>query len=253
MLQPRLIPCLLLKDDGLVKTIHFKKPVYVGDPINTVKIFNNKDVDEVVIFDISATSKGRSPNFELIREISSECFIPLMYGGGVRSISDMDKLYNAGIEKVSINTEAVMNPSLIQDAANRFGNQSVVVSIDVKTNIWGKDEVMIRGGAKRTKLSPVEYAREAERCGCGEIVLNSINREGTGTGYDIELIKAVSQSVNIPVVAVGGAGKLEDFKAAVKDGGASAAAAGSFFVFQGKHRAVLISYPSRDELSDLFS
>ena len=251
MLKTRVIPCLLLKNQGLVKTVKFKDPKYVGDPINAVKIFNEKEVDELLFLDITATVENRKPNFPIISDIASECFMPFGYGGGVKDLNDMKELFNLGVEKVIINSYAVENPEFIKKAADLFGSQSVVVSIDVKNTLLGKYEVFTYSGKKNTKLEPVNFAREMQEMGAGEIFLNSIDRDGTMQGYDIELIKLVSQSVTVPVVACGGAGKIEDFAEAVKKGGASAVAAGSMFVFHGKHRAVLINYPSVQVLESI--
>jgi cyclase len=253
MLRTRVIPCLLLQNLGLVKTVRFKDPKYLGDPINVVKIFNDKEVDELVFLDITATVEKKRPPFELLGKITSECFMPLCYGGGVRSLDDMKTLFTLGLEKVAVNTYAVESPAFIEAAADLFGNQSVIVSIDVKKNLSGRYEVFTHGGRKGTGLDPVRFAVEMEQHGVGELLLNSIDRDGTMQGYDLELIRRVSGAVSIPVVACGGAGKVQDLADAVKKGGASAAAAGSLFVFQGPHRAVLISYPSPQELQGVFS
>jgi cyclase len=248
MLRTRVIPCLLLKNKGLVKTIKFKHAKYVGDPINAVKIFNEKEVDELIFLDTTASVEKRRPPFKLISQIASECFMPFCYGGGVRSIEDIAELFTLGVEKVAINSEAIKNPALISRAAELFGSQSIVVSIDVKKNFWGKDRVFAYGGSHSTSLHPASFAIEMEKRGAGELFLTSINRDGTMQGYDIALIKQVSDAVNIPVIACGGAGKLDDFADAINKGGASAVSAGSFFVFQGQHRAVLITYPDVKEL-----
>ena len=248
MLNNRVIPCLLLLGQGLVKTRRFRAPAYLGDPINVVRIFNDKEVDELIILDIAARAQGRGPSFDYLREVVSECFMPVCYGGGIRNIDDMAKLFNLGIEKVSINTSAVTNPSLIREAAAAFGTQSVLVSLDVRRCLWSGYRVCSHNGRRRTALAPEAFAADVERLGAGELLLNSIDRDGTMRGYDIDLVKRVSSAVKIPVVACGGAGSLEDLGAVVRLGGASAAAAGSLFVFQGPHRAVLISYPSRVEI-----
>lgn len=253
MLKVRIIPCLLLKDLGLVKTVNFKNYKYVGDPINTLKIFNEKEVDELIFMDITATAEKRKPNFRLINDIASECFMPFGYGGGIRDLNDIKELFNLGVEKVIINTYAVENPSFVKSAAEHFGSQSIVVSIDAKKNLFGKYQVYAYGGKKITKLDPATFAVQMEEMGAGEIILTSIDRDGTMMGYDIGLVKDVSESVGIPVVASGGAGKVEDFGDAVKLGGASAVAAGSYFVFHGKHRAVLISYPDMNQLERIFA
>lgn len=252
MLQTRVIPCLLLKNNGLVKTVKFKDPKYVGDPINAVKIFNEKEVDELIFLDITATIENRKPNFEVISDIASECFMPFGYGGGIRNLDDIKKLFNLGVEKVIINSYAFENPMFIKEASSIFGSQSIVVSMDVKKGLFGKYEVFTNNGKKNTKLDPVKFAKQMEDMGAGELFLNSIDKDGTMQGYNIELIKKVSDSVNIPVIACGGASKNEDFGEAVKKGGASGVAAGSMFVFYGKHKAVLISYPPVHELENHF-
>jgi cyclase len=252
MLKTRVIPCLLLKNQGLVKTVKFKDPKYVGDPINAVKIFNEKEVDELVFLDIAATISDRKPNFKLIAEIASECFMPFGYGGGIRNLRDIRELFNLGVEKVIINSYGAEYPQFIKQASDLYGGQSIVVSIDVKRNPGGKYEVYTRSGTKNTKLDPVQCAVQMQKMGSGELLLNSIDRDGTMAGYDIELLRMVSEVVTIPVVACGGAGKLQDFYEAVNKGGAAAVAAGSLFVLHGKYRAVLISYPSGTELDSIF-
>ncbi|CAB1063927.1 Imidazole glycerol phosphate synthase cyclase subunit [Olavius sp. associated proteobacterium Delta 1] len=250
MLKTRVIPCLLLKNDGLVKTVKFKAPTYLGDPINIVKIFNEKEVDELVFLDITATLENRKPPFKKLSEIASECFMPVGYGGGIRSLDDIREILALGIEKVIINSYASENPNFIENASKLFGSQSIVVSIDVKKDYFGKYKVVTHSCIKRTKADPVKYAIDMQDMGAGEILLNSVDRDGMMKGYDIELIRTVSKAVTVPVIACGGAGKIDDFKEAVRNGGASAVAAGSFFVFQGRHRAVLISYPSYEELTE---
>jgi cyclase len=252
MVQTRVIPCLLLQNLGLVKTVRFKAPKYLGDPINVVRIFNDKEVDELVFLDITATREKKRPPFALIEKIAGQCFMPLCYGGGVRNLDDMATLFGVGVEKVAVNTHAVEEPAFVRAAADRFGSQSVIVSIDVKRSWLGRVEVVTQGGRHKTGLDPVRFAAEMEQQGAGEILLNSVDRDGTMTGYDLELIKKVTAAVSIPVVACGGAGQLEHLGAAVHQGGASAAAAGSLFVFQMPHRAVLISYPKAEQLRALF-
>jgi cyclase len=250
-MRQRVIPCLLLLRGGLVKTVKYKKPTYLGDPINTVRIFNDKEVDELVFLDITATNEQRKPPFDIISQIATECFMPLGYGGGIRDIEDVRRILNLGVEKVIINTYAVERPDFVSEAANLAGSSSVVISIDVKKDIWGHYKVFINSGRKNTGLDPVKFAVEMQHAGAGEIILNSIDRDGVMQGYDLELIEKVSAVVNIPVVACGGAGNIQDLVKAVKVG-AAAAAAGSMFVFQGQHRAVLISYPSRREITEAF-
>ncbi|HWR53203.1 MAG TPA: AglZ/HisF2 family acetamidino modification protein [Bryobacteraceae bacterium] len=252
MLRTRVIPCLLLRDGGLVKTVRFKDATYVGDPINAVRIFNEKEVDELAFLDIGATPSGAGPNFELLADIASEAFIPFGYGGGITTIEQVRRLFSLGVEKVILNTAAARTPALVEEAAAAAGSSSVVVSVDVRRNWRGKPTVMINGGRDGIDREPIEYAREMERRGAGEILLNSIDRDGTQAGYDLDLIHAVADAVSVPVVAAGGAGNLTHFREAV-DAGASAVAAGSLFVFHGKHRAVLITYPLYEQLERLFS
>ncbi len=252
MLENRVIPCLLLKDKGLVKTIQFKNHKYVGDPINTVRIYNEKEVDELIFLDIKASMRDMAPSIELIAEISAESFMPLAYGGGIRTVNDIEKVFLAGAEKVSINTSAVKNPELIKKAAALFGNQSIIVSIDAKKKKSKGYEVYIKGGTEGTGLEPAEFARHMEDAGAGEILINSIDRDGMMNGYDIDLIASITKSVTVPVIACGGAGTLQHFKEAIDIGKASAVAAGSFFVFYGSRRAVLITYPNSEELQRIF-
>ncbi len=249
----RTIPVLLLKEFGLVKTTKFKKPKYLGDPINIIKIFNDKEVDELILLDINATKKNTPPQYELIAEIASECFMPLCYGGGIRNLDTIKTILSLGVEKIAINSYAIENPQFIGIASEYVGSQTIVVSIDVKKNLLGKYEVYTKNGTQSAKLDPVTFAIQVEELGAGEIFLNSIDRDGTMKGYDVNLISKISRSVSIPVIACGGAGKLNDFSEAVKTGGASAVAAGSFFVFHGPHRAVLINVPSNKELTDIYS
>jgi cyclase len=252
MVITRVIPCLLLRRAALVKTVRFKKPSYVGDPLNTVRIFNEKEVDEIVFLDITATVESRPPPLDLIAEISRECFMPFGYGGGIRTVEDVRRVLATGAEKAVINTAAWKNPALITEAAQRFGNQSIVVSMDVKRGIFGKPHVVVAAARENTGADPVAYARRMEQLGAGEILLTSVDREGTFTGYDLELVRQVTRAVGIPVVANGGAGVLDHLRQVVHKGGASAAAAGSLFVFQGAQRAVLINYPERKALDRLF-
>lgn len=252
MLNTRVIPCLLLRDGGLVKTVGFESPRYVGDPINAVRIFNDKEVDELVFLDIGATPSGSGPNFELLADIASEAFMPFAYGGGVASLDQAKRLFALGVEKVVINTAAARTPRLISEVAEVAGSSSVMASIDARRNWRGQYSVYVNGGREECHTDPVSRAQEMERLGAGEILLNSINQDGTQSGYDIQLISRVSGGVSIPVVAVGGAGNLSHFREAV-DHGASAVGAGSLFVFHGKHKAVLITYPERKDLEELFA
>ena len=252
MVFHRVIPCLLLNGGALVKTVQFKKPVYIGDPINTVRIFNEAEVDELVFLDIRATKEGRPPSIDLVKEISRECFMPFAYGGGLSSFDDLRSILANGAEKVILNTAVWNQPDLVSRAADHFGSQSIVASMDVKTSRRGKRQVVVANGRKKTGIDPVAYAVKAAELGAGEILLTSVDREGTYEGYDHDLICEVTAAVDIPVVAHGGARSLDDFRSAVVDGGASAVAAGSMFVFQGAHRAVLINYPDREVIDQLF-
>lgn len=250
MRRVRVIPVLLIQNGGLVKSIKFKNHVYVGDPINAVKIFNEKEVDEIVILDISASKEKRAPNISQISEIAGEAFMPLSYGGGITTLEEVKDILYQGVEKVILNTSALERLDLITQIANQFGSQSAVVSIDVKKDWLGKYKVYRNNGKKKTTLSPIHFAKQVEAAGAGEIILTSIDKDGTYLGFDIDLIREVADAVNIPIVACGGAAELSDFKEAICQGGASAVAAGSFFVFQRPHRAVLISYPSQQDLKD---
>ncbi|MEM4255187.1 MAG: AglZ/HisF2 family acetamidino modification protein [Candidatus Norongarragalinales archaeon] len=247
MLNVRVMPCLLLQNSRLVKTINFKNPNYVGDPVNAIKIYNEKEVDELIVLDITATLENRKPPFSEIAEITSECFMPLTYGGGVNSIEDIRKLMGMGVEKVAINSYAFENPSFVTQASEVFGSQAVIASIDAKKTPSGKYEVFTHSGSKSTGLDPVAWAKKMEKLGAGEVLLTSIDKEGTMEGYDLELIRKVSRAVSIPLIACGGAGKIEHFKEAV-DAGASAVAAGSMAVYMSNNRAVLINFPTPREL-----
>jgi imidazole glycerol-phosphate synthase subunit HisF len=248
VLKTRVMPCLLLRGAGLVKTVKFKNPAYVGDPINTVRIYNEKEVDELIFLDITATPEGRHPQFKLVAEIATECFMPFAYGGGVRSLDDARTLFSLGAEKVAVNTYAAENPDLVGQVAEVFGSQSIIVSIDVRKGFLGRYQVWTNGGRRAIGVDPVTYATRMEAAGAGELLLTSIDRDGTFEGYDVDLIRRVASAVSIPVIACGGAGTVEDFGRAVRDGGASAVAAGSMVVYQGRNRGVLINFPSRDEL-----
>lgn len=249
MWRPRIIPCLLLNGTGLVKTVRFKNPRYIGDPINAVRIFNQKKADELLFLDITATREKRTPPMDLIKKLSDECFMPFAVGGGISSIEQIEMILKAGTEKVSLNTHAMERPELVKEAAEIFGGQSIVCSMDVMRDWTGKYAVYTHSGKKKKTRSPVEVARQMEKMGAGEILLNSMERDGAMGGYDIELIRKVSDSIGIPLIASGGAGTLEHLNEAVVKGGASAVAAGSMFVYHGRLRAVLINYPGNDELS----
>ena len=254
MRRIRVIPVLLIHKGGLYKTVKFSKPQYVGDPINAVRIFNEKEVDEIIILDIDATAKNKAPNIRMIEEIASEAFMPLAYGGGIRKVSEIKEILQRGAEKVVINYGSLEHPELIENAAAVFGSQSIVVSIDIKKNLFGRYKTTSINGTRTYNTHPTNHARNVEKLGAGEIMLTIINREGTFLGYDLDAIKMISDAVNIPVIANGGAKEISDFKKAIEDGHASAVAAGSMFVFKGPRRAVLVNYPSQQSLlADIYS
>jgi cyclase len=252
MLRTRVIPVLLLKGKGLVKTVKFDKPRYIGDPINTVRIFNEKETDELVFLDIEAGKKGQKPDFELIRNIASECFMPLGYGGGISNLEDISRLFSIGVEKVVINTAALMDLELVAKASGVYGSQSIVVGVDVKKNLWGNYQVYSHSNQNHRRNDLLSYLQEAQAAGAGEIFLNAVDRDGMMQGYDISLIRRVAAVLQVPLLVCGGAGKLADFSEAVS-AGASGVAAGSLFVYHGPLKAVLINYPSQKELKSLLS
>ena len=253
MLKTRVIPCLLLRNESLVKTVKFDKFGFIGDPINTVRIFNELEVDELIFLDISATNEKRTPNFKVLAEIANECFMPLGYGGGMRNFEDAKKIFQIGFEKIVVNSYAFENSTYITQLAEHFGNQAVVASIDVKKNFFGKYEVFSHSGKKNTKKNPIEWAQELEKLGAGEILLTSIDREGTWTGFEEDLIKKITSVVTVPVIANGGAGSLQDIGSAVKSCHASAVALGSMVVYQKKGLGVLVNFPERNELESILN
>ncbi|MNJ82788.1 Imidazole glycerol phosphate synthase subunit HisF [compost metagenome] len=252
MAIPRVIPVLLLQNEGLVKTLQFKEPKYVGDPLNAVRIFNEKEVDELIFLNISASSESQPIPYEFLKEIAEECFMPLAYGGGIKTLEDIRSVLKIGIEKVIINSLLYQDLHVVKEAVHEFGSSTIVTSLDVKKNFFGKYELHLHNGKTNTKKNPVVFAQELEKIGVGEIMIQSIDRDGTMKGYDLELISEISASVGIPVIACGGASTIHDFDQAINQAGASAVAAGSMFVFHGKHRAVLISYPDQKELKRIF-
>ncbi len=247
MLRTRVLPCLLLYRDALVKSIRFKDINYIGDAINTVRIFNQMEVDEIILLDIGTCRDNLPPNFHFIEQIAGECFMPVTYGGGIRSLDDIRVLLSIGVEKVSVNT-AARDIIFVQRTAETFGSQSIIVSMDVKKGLFGRYEIRTHGGKQRMDTDPVKFAKQLETAGAGEILLTSIDRDGTWKGYDLELIRMVSQSVHIPVIANGGARDVPNLLDAVETGRASAVAAGSLFIYQGPGLGVLINYPSESEL-----
>lgn len=247
----RVIPVLLLSDGGLVKTTQFKKPKYVGDPTNAIKIFNEKEVDELIVLDISAAKNGKGPDYNTIDLFASECFMPLCYGGGISSLAQAEKIFDLGIEKVSIQSSALKDLSLVEKIANKYGSQSVVFSLDIGKSFWGAKKLYNSATRKLEKLDYKDFLKDVVNAGAGEVVVNSVYNEGQRQGYDLGLIEEVSRTIPVPIVAMGGAGSLQDFRAAV-DSGASAVAAGTFFVFSGPHKAVLISYPKPSQIREVF-
>jgi cyclase len=252
MARIRVIPVLLLKNTGLYKTIKFKEPRYIGDPMNAVKLFNDKEVDELIFLDITATKEKKVPNYEAISEVASECFMPFSYGGGIDSMEKMSLLFSIGVEKVVLNTILHSNLNLVKEAADRYGSQSIVASIDVKKSLFGKYEVFTHSGTINTKKDPIQFAIEMENAGVGEIIINSIDRDGVMKGYDIDLIKNITSKLDVPLIACGGAGTIDDLSKAVKEGHASAVGAGSMFIYHGKHNAVLINYPNQQDLKKIY-
>jgi imidazole glycerol-phosphate synthase subunit HisF len=252
MLRPRIIPCLLVHEGGLVKTVSFRNPKYVGDPINAVKIFNEKEADELIVLDIDATANGVEPDYKLIADVAAECRMPLCYGGGVRSAEQAKKIIGLGVEKVALSAAAIEDPNLITRIADEIGRQSVVVVLDVKKRLLSKEyDVYVNNGKKNTKRSAIEVAAQVEALGAGEIVVNSIDADGQMKGYDLALAQKIRQAVNIPITVLGGAGSLDDIGALIRNCGVVGASAGSLFVFKGAYKAVLINYPNvsqRDEL-----
>lgn len=252
MFRPRLIPVLLLKNKGLVKTVKFKKETYIGDPINAVKIFNDLKADELVFLDITATKEKRTISTDLVKKIADEAFMPFAVGGGLTDINQVKDLINNGAEKVVINTGLYNNPELIKQTVSQFGSQSIIGSIDVKKNFWDKYHIYIIDGKRKINVDLAEYVKYVQDLGVGEILINSIDADGTMKGYDNQLVSLVTNLVDIPVIACGGAGMLEDIVKVIEDSGAHAAAAGSLFVFHSKTKGVLINYPSNEELFSLF-
>lgn len=248
MLRPRIIPCLLVRDKGLVKTVRFREGKYVGDPINAAKIFNEKEVDELMVLDIDATGGGRGPDYTLIQRMAAECRMPLCYGGGVRTVEDARRIIGLGVEKVSISAAVLEHPDLVTDIASAIGSQSVVVVLDVKKRMLGSRwEILVRNGTASSGRCPIDFSAKLEALGAGEIVVNSIDNDGVMKGYDMALAERVRQATSLPLTMLGGAGSLADIEALVSRFGIIGAAAGSLFVFKGPYKAVLINYPSQSE------
>lgn len=252
MLRPRIIPSLLIKDKGLVKTLNFKSSKYVGDPINAVRIFNEKEVDELAIFDIDATVHNNEPDYSLIERLANQSRMPLCYGGGVKTIEQAQKIFGLGIEKIALSSAAIQHPDLVTKIADRVGSQSVIVVLDVKKKLFGGYELYTHNGHKSTGIDPVKFAKELEQAGVGEIIINSIDKDGTMQGYDFALLDKITEVVNIPLTALGGAGSLDDIQKVIEKYGVIGVAAGSLFVFQGPYKAVLINYPNQIQKNNLF-
>lgn len=252
MLRPRIIPCLLIQDGGLVKTTKFKDPKYVGDPINAVRIFNEKEADELVVLDIDATVVGVEPNYQRIAHLAAECRMPLCYGGGIKTVDHARKIIQLGVEKVAISSMAIESPSMLQAIADEIGQQSVVVVLDVKKKLMSKTyEVWTHNASKNTKKNVIDIIKEVQSCGAGEIVLNFIEHDGTMKGYPIDFIKSIKSYVHVPFTILGGAGSLDDLGELVAACGIVGVSAGSLFVFKGKYRAVLINYPTQQQKKDI--
>jgi cyclase len=247
MLRPRIIPCLLIHDKGLVKTVRFKSPTYVGDPINAVRIFNEKEVDELVVLDIDATFQQREPDYKTIEHLAAECRMPLCYGGGVKTADQAQRIFALGVEKVAISSAAIEDPSLITRIAERVGNQSVVVIVDVKKKMLGGYEIFINNGKKGTGKNPFDFAERLKDLGAGEVVINSVDNDGVMKGYDLALAQRIRTVTSLPLTILGGAGSLQDIGQLINKFGIIGASAGSLFVFKGVYKAVLINYPTQAE------
>jgi cyclase len=252
MLRPRIIPSLLIHDNGLVKTVNFKNPKYVGDPINAVKIFNEKAVDELAVFDIDATVLGKEPNYSLIERLASQSMMPLCYGGGVKTVEQAQRIFSLGIEKIALSSAVLQNPKLITEISDRVGAQSVIVVLDVKKKLLGGYEVYTHNGKKATGINPFKFVEEAQKLGAGEIVINSIDKDGVMKGYDLDLIAKVREKISLPMTVLGGAGSLSDIEKVIDQHGVIGVAAGSLFVFKGPYKAVLINYPTQLEKNKIF-
>lgn len=252
MLYPRIIPCLLVHNKGLVKSVQFTNYKYVGDPINAVKIFNEKEVDELMVVDIDASTENREPDYKMIENLAAECRMPLCYGGGIKTVEQADRIFSLGVEKIAISSIAVENPTLISRIAERVGNQSVIVVLDVKKNIYSSNyEIWKHNATQNTEKDPFEFAKICESLGAGEIIINSIDRDGVMKGYDLNLIDKIRESISLPITILGGAGSLDDMGGLIQKYGIIGIAAGSLFIFKGKYKAVLINYPNRIEKESL--
>lgn len=253
MLVPRIIPCLLIHNNGLVKTVLFKNPKYVGDPINAVRIFNEKEVDELIVLDIDATIKNQKPDYKRIEDLAAECRMPLCYGGGIRTVEQAHQVFSLGVEKIAISYIAIERPEIISEIADRVGRQSVVVVLDIRKRRFGGYEVYTHNGTRNAGIDPVQFAVKAEALGAGEVVVNSIDRDGLMNGYDLKLLERIRSKISVPMTVLGGAGKLQDMGDLMRQFGMIGAAAGSLFVFKGVYKAVLINYPNKNEKETLIA
>jgi imidazole glycerol-phosphate synthase subunit HisF len=253
MLSPRIIPCLLVHNKGLVKTVKFKDAKYVGDPINAVKIFNEKEADELMLLDIDATVENRESNYKMIENLAVECRMPLCYGGGIKTVEQAQKIFNLGVEKIALSSSVLENPSLVTEIAKEVGSQSVVVVLDVKKKIFGGYDVYTHNGTRKTKIDLEIFIKELQVLGVGEIVINSIDNDGLMKGYDIGLISKIKPIIDVPMTVLGGAGNLEDMENLIKEFGIIGCAAGSLFVFKGKYKAVLINYPNQEKKNQIIN
>jgi cyclase len=252
MLRPRIIPSLLLHERGLVKTVNFKSPKYVGDPINTFRIFNEKEVDELAFFDIDATVLHQEPDYVLIEKLANQSRMPLCYGGGVKTVEQAQKIFALGIEKIALSSAVIETPQLVTQIAERVGSQSVIVVLDVRKSFFGGYQVYTHNGKKSTGINPFRFAQELEKLGAGEIIINSIDQDGVMKGYDLHLIDKIAESISIPMTVLGGAGSLSDIEKVIHKHGVIGVAAGSLFVFKGPYKAVLINYPNQTEKDTIF-
>lgn len=252
MLRPRIIPSLLLHDNGLVKTVNFKSPSYVGDPLNAVRIFNEKEVDELAFFDIDATVLHKEPDYNLIEKLANQSRMPLCYGGGVRTVEQAQNIFGLGIEKIALSSAAIENPNIITQIADRVGSQSVIVVLDIKKKLLGGYEIYTHNGKQYTGINPFTFAKELEALGVGEIIVNSIDQDGLMKGYDMNLIDKMAEMVSIPLTVLGGAGSLADLEKVIDKHGVIGVAAGSLFVFKGPYKAVLINYPTQIQKNEIF-
>lgn len=253
MLHPRIIPCLLVHNKGLVKTVNFKDPKYVGDPLNAVKIFNEKEADELMVLDIDATVDEKEPDYKMIENLASECRMPLCYGGGIKTVKQAQRIFNLGVEKIALSSIAIERPDIVREIAKEVGSQSVVVVLDIKKKLFGGYEIYIENGKKKIKKDIEKFITELQELGVGEIVLNSIDNDGAMKGYDFSLIDKLHAIIKVPLTVLGGAGTLNDIALLIEKYEIIGASAGSLFVFKGKYKAVLINYPTADEKLNLIT